>query len=331
MNLNEFLKEAKEQSFWATKKTFCFQGESYPYMFFFLLFRYLERKNILSCSIKKIAHISSDYDQLCMYLNQCILGQYSFYWLGDISEAKAAAQKKIIDLLINYQGPNTALFFLSSETKLVSGRKLENNQFTRIDIKTTVTFLEFKSIAVFFGYNFSSEKYELVKRFFAQSKELQLDFVCFLCEYLELINVKFADEFFIYLSAGISAEPSLFQLSEYFFGSKPQQFFKLWALIKDSYSDMFWLAFWSEQFWQAYHVTKCLYDKDFVQARRVGYRLPHSYIDRDYKRVNVNYLTSLHQFLYDIDFAFKKGTTFSGALDLMYCKHFLTMSISTAS
>lgn len=238
-----------------------------------------------------------------------------------MSDKKTKDQQKIINFLLNYNGPNSILFFVPSDVNIPRGKKSDS-----IEIENSVTFAEFKILTQFFESAISSEKLLLVKKFFANSKDISFDFACSLLNYLELINAKYIDELFAYLSTGLYLEPSLFQLSESFFAVKPKQFFKLWSNVHDNYSEMFWLAYWSEQIWQASHVIKFLKNKEFAQAKRMSYRLPYSYVDRHWRRMSLDHLSSLSDQLYGIDFALKRGALFPGVLDVVFCKHFLSLA-----
>ena len=67
-----------------------------------------------------------------------------------------------------------------------------------------------------------------------------------------------------WLDAFIVPETSLFTLSQHFFARSPQKFLSVWKAIAPSYAEQFWIAFWSEQLWRAYHVVDCLQQSRFV-------------------------------------------------------------------
>ena len=318
MDFNVFLKKAKEESFWTNKRIFCFKGENYPSLFFYLFLKLLERDKLTVYPIKRESNLVADYGQLCLQLDQSILGQYNFYWLGDVGQAKSKVRKKIVDYLFKYQNSNQVAFFIPNDVKHGRAEYVES-----ISISDVISYGDFKNLAVFFEHDFSSEKLLVMRKLFSKVGTISLDFACSLLGYLELVNVRFIGEFFDYFSRNLKVEPSLFQLSEYFFSMRPNRFFKLWSTLQGEYSEMFWLAYWSEQIWRAYYVTKLLRNKEFARAKKMSFRLPHSYIKQDWKRINLEHLSALYKHLYSIDFAFKKGVTCSGALDLWYCKHFL--------
>ena len=148
-----------------------------------------------------------------------------------------------------------------------------------------------------------------------------LDVACMLMKYFELINVRYADEFNNYLSPILGAQISLYALSDAFFSKKEKLFFDLWQDIDSGYSDMFWISFWSDQVFRAYYVVKFLEQKDFVKAKRSSFRLPYNFMKKDYKQFTLEKLANYYEFLFNIDFAIKKGSSFC-SLDLFYLNHF---------
>ena len=61
--------------------------------------------------------------------------------------------------------------------------------------------------------------------------------------------------------------------------------------------------------------------KDFSAARSFSYRLPFTFIQGDYKNVSLNELANCYKFLYNIDFALKRGFDFC-SFDLFYVNYF---------
>ncbi len=319
MDFKVFLKKARDESFWKESYVFCFQGSEYPYSFFYELLRLLEDQKLLPSPLEKLSGTALDSNQLAQRLNQSLLGQYSFYWLGSLDQERPKTKEKMLDFLSSYVGQNRVAFFVSDQAKIPRTQNV-----VRVLINQKISFSEFKELVSFFSNTISPEKLLLVKRFFSKMNVIPFHVAYSFLRYLELINTRLVEQLFSYLSDNLlGMEPSLFQLSEYFFSLKPRSFFKLWSCISSNYPDMFWLAYWSEQLWRAYHVGIFLKNNEFAQAKKMSFRLPYGYLKKDWKRVNGRHLINLFEQLYSIDFARKKGIVFSGALDLVFCKHFL--------
>ncbi len=317
MEFKSFLTQAKKEFFWHNKQNFLFQGTVYPYSFFALLLDFLSKKQVFCSSIKKIHGLSCEQKKIMGMLIQSILGDTGVYWLGDMSLGKKnKAQEKLLSFLADYEGPHTILFFVNDKTKV----ERKNN--TLITIKNTVTHADFFKILDFFELDLNNNKRAFVRTLFDAVSSLSLDFACSLINYLELIHAKYLDNFLPYVINLCEAEPALSQLSEHFFAKKSRAFFLVWSKIGSKYPEMFWLAYWSEQVFKAYHVKKFLQEKQFGKAKQMSFRLPFTFMKRDWKLCSLPYLSNLYEELYAIDFAIKKGSTFY-SLDLFYFKHFL--------
>ena len=62
--------------------------------------------------------------------------------------------------------------------------------------------------------------------------------------------------------------------------------------------------------------------RDVVQAKKMSFKLPFSFIQSDWKRANLQELKQAHQFLCTVDYNLKTGGGDYG-LELMYEKFFL--------
>ena len=86
-----------------------------------------------------------------------------------------------------------------------------------------------------------------------------------------------------------------------------QQFFESWNSMSRDYSDLFWTTFWSEQLFKASAYISLNNGKNFLQAKRIAYRLPFSFIQKDWKMLKVHELAQAHNQLYAIDMNIKNG------------------------
>jgi hypothetical protein len=120
----------------------------------------------------------------------------------------------------------------------------------------------------------------------------------------------------------VAPEMSLYTLSKLFFTKQKKKFFSLWATCQEEYTVPFWTVYWGEQLWRAYHVTKFLKQNNFPAARRFAFRLPPSFLKDDWRQCSLPELEKAYAMVYDIDFAFKVGSTFC-SLDLLYSSYFL--------
>ncbi len=319
MKFGKLLQTLSSSDFWQSRARFCFQAQSYSYHFFQLLFQHLITKQFIPQQPKRMSLENSNGDALYSVLGQSMLGQTNHYWLGDLSLMKKGKhKKKAISFLLDYQGPHQVSVFINKDEELTTAQK--KNALSIPDNFTHNDFIEFMD---FLEIPLPEKKYTLIKELFNKVSDLPINFACVLIIHLELISVKDINELISYLTKQLEEQPSLYQLSEYFFSRNPKSFFKLWCTLEKDYSTMFWLAYWSDQLWKAFHTKRFLEQKTFAQAKRMSYRLPHSFLSKTWKLTRKQDLLDLYTKLYEIDFSVKKGITFSGALDLWYCKHFL--------
>ena len=162
----------------------------------------------------------------------------------------------------------------------------------------------------------------MIKNIVEQEGIKSLDVVSMLINYCAVTSNRLTDELKEKMTAIIEPELSLFSLSQAFFAKHKKQFFELWKERHTDYTMPFWIAYWSEQVWRAYHVVMFLKHNNFPAARRFSYRLPSSFIKNDWRHCSLKELEQAYKMLYEIDFLFKTGSTFC-SLDLWYCKYFI--------
>ena len=82
-------------------------------------------------------------------------------------------------------------------------------------------------------------------------ERLTLDDACRMMNYQTVVGRngnQFFDQWYTKL---VLSEVSLFTLSQYFLGRNTKLFLKQWKACKNDYPPEFWVAYWSEQLWQA--------------------------------------------------------------------------------
>jgi len=317
MNLSNFLTQARESSFWSKKKALCFTGSQYPLTFFSQLFDFLKKEKLLCAPYQRIFIDSMDKKEVYSNLSQSILGNYSFFWLGDIgSEKKNNQSQKLIDFLLNYQGPHVVSFFISHDSKIVEKKKIKG-----IEIPDTISYQDLMSLMLFFQISFDRDKNNFLKSFFVSNQTIKIEVACNVIKHLALIGSRSLDSMASYLCHLIDSPPTLNVLSEQFFAKQPKIFFTTWNTIRTDYSDMFWITFWSGQLWKAHNVTGYLKQKNFVAAKQMSYRLPFTFINKYWKLCNQGELVQAYQFLYSMDYAIKTGSI-TDAFDLFFMNYF---------
>lgn len=318
MDFLSFLHNASTKTFWAQSTNICFRSEEFSPVFFNALWAHLEKNNLLPFPKTRLDLSTTDKKTLLATLNQSILGNCAIFWLSNISaDGIDKGKAELIPYFLNYQGPHHLMYFLSKDAKAAPTKDV-----LVIDIPGNIDLSTLESLFTFFKQDLPLKKIDLLKRMFKENKTLPLDTACLIINYLELINVKNVDEFSGYLAHITQTQPSLNLLSEYFFTVNPPKFFSLWSEVEKEYPEMFWIAFWSEQLWKANHVIGYLNKNDFVNAKRMSFRLPYSFITTHWKKFSQKNLTYLYRRLYLIDTKIKRGNSSETALNFFFFSYF---------
>lgn len=313
MNFISFLAEAKKKSFWSTQRVICIRGKVFPLVCLKMLFDMLRQKDIVSIVPLK----AEGKLELWKTLRQSFLGEYSFYWLANISEAYPRHKPDMIELLSLYKGPHSIICFMPADKKIsVSAQK----RMYMVDVPDTFSSQDMQKLLSFFGKGLSKERVDFLKD--VLSSVTHLDDMCALIRYVSVTNVRLLSSLREFFYKVISPEQSLFALSDAFFKKQEKKFFALWHACNDDYSVPFWVYYWSDQLWRAYHVVTFLKKNDFNAAKKMSFRLPHAFIKYDWKKHSLKTLQRAHAMVYEIDFACKTGSTFC-AFDLLYNAYFL--------
>lgn len=317
MNLQQFLTQATTKTFWDNHPSICFTSTAYPLVFFRFLFARLKNDNVLPGAFSRIFVQDNELAMIQANLCQTILGMQSFFWLGDIGQEKSTkAMQHFYASLYSYKGPNHVAFFIDAE--LLDTKKSDA---LKIQLPATVAFQDADALIMLLGINLEQPKKDFFKKFFDQNVTHPLDTCCMLASYLQLLSVKTLDQASGLLSLFTESNPSLFQLSEHFFSKNAKAFFATWEQLSTTYPDIFWITYWNEQLWRAIHTISFLQKKDFVSAKKMSYRLPSRFLHKDWRNISAAELINAYTFLYGMDYALKKGSTFCFC-ELLYMRYF---------
>ena len=241
-------------------------------------------------------------------LRMSFLGSRLLYFVKNTHLLPLAEKRLWSQYLTTYEGPHCLLVYDSprspTETMLT------------IELPEKVDSMLYSLLFRFFHPEAPLDT-GFVRKLFMQQPTITLEAAVTLMSYQTVIG-KNADLFFKDWFARIqSPQKSLFQLSQYFFAQQPQQFFNYWKGCKEDYPEEFWVNYWSEQLWQAVLFISRAHTEGIESAKEQAYRLPFSFIERDWKRYTPQSLVNAHQFLYQFDYTLKNSIESQG-LELMY-------------
>lgn len=295
------------------------EKSQYPAIFFSFFIK--KFRDIISSQVSsELINLTSCENMILKSkLETTFLGQKKFYWLDGLMDIKPKDQVPFISYLENYNGPNYIAFCSDASVNL----GLNKNKII-IDIDSFIDQKMFTRLAEFFlgiqpQPNVANSFNKITLDLFSKNNKLTLDQSCTIMNYAYLAGASYKEFSDNWLNKIIATDKSLFTLSQYFFEKNPKVFLNLWLEIKDEYPEQFWMTFWSEQVWRACNYIKLMQDKKMLEAKKISFRLPFSFMQKSYKNFTVSELVNAHNFLYSIDYSLKNGgDVFS--LDLFYSR-----------
>lgn len=242
-----------------------------------------------------------DLEDLFAQLSITFLGQVCLYALkdGPPGSLSPAERKKLNQFLKEYTGPHYLYFFTSDSL-------YEKNA---VVLDTVITQRAFQELVVSTGLNVAPS---FIEKLYLQRSSYTFDEALSLLRYADLLGSRNELFFSTWLTRLLADDTSLFKLSQYFFSQQKNLLIQEWIRLKDHYTPEFWVAFFSEQLWQAALYVQYTQAGKSVEAKRHAYRLPFSFFQKDYKRYTIVQLAKAHEFLYKIDHGLKNGYATDG-------------------
>lgn len=313
MNIVQFIDKATSSDLFSNNVLLHFKGSGpYPLLFFSLLIKRL--KSISKIPIGAISLETDGIETAKAKLETSFLGQKFVYWLHDINVVKGKKRSKLIDYIQQYNGPNLLAFFSDDSVDL------QKNNVIIVNLEESINATVFLKLVTFLGQPESKSLKIFCKQLFDKHYRLDLDKASVLISYAFLVGRRGYKDFFNkWLDQIIVPEKSLFTLSQYFFQKNQKKFFELWSTINSDYGTPFWVVFWSEQLWRASNYVQQMRNRNLGEAKRVSFRLPFSFMQRNWSDYQPQELNNAHDFIHDIDFSLKNGGS-PFALDLFYSK-----------
>jgi len=310
MDMFSFLNKAQHEDFFFAHKTICLHGkkEAFPLLFFSTIFDRLKKNNDIA--IEKLDVAYEDVASIMARLSSSFLGNTSVYWLGNLSVLKPKKQKSLLQFLETYAGPNCVLFFVD---QTVSTKHFKFS----IPVPEKLDRMHCKKFLSFLHKGVVANRGQGVTKICAQCATISLDAACILVQYLDVSGQSIDAFTKTWLHKIVSPEHSLQALSSYFFAKDVRRFFSLWSNMGEEYSPQFWISFWSEQLWRAFNFIEQSKKQQYLEAKRVSFRLPYKFVNGGWRAVQLAELKTAHQFLYDLDCALKNGGSAMG-LELLY-------------
>ncbi len=316
MSIEQLLNTINTPTYWQKTPVTCFVSNSFPYLFVRKLLTKLEADQCFAIPRSRVQLSTQDPKTLLPLLQQTVLGQASFFWLGDVEDGFTQKHRDVLlGGLSGYAGDNRIAFFVQEVPAKL--------QFHTLQLPTDITATDGMSLANTFAPKIlsSAQKCTAISKLFKQNQTIPLNLFMSILDGLELIHAKNLDSFLEYLTPMLPINAELSNLSQAFF-KRDTSFFKTWSSLSDEYPPVFWLAFWGDQWWRAFHVITLAQQKNIILAKKMGFKLPYSFINKDWQNYKAEYFRNLLAQLYTIDYNIKRGHSFC-FFDFLYAQHFI--------
>lgn len=209
------------------------------------------------------------------------------YALKNFTSLDAASKKAWHTYLKKYQGPHGVILF-ESKGRVRCGKKaappkkskwIDSDIYLGIELPDTID-MPFSSELFSFFYEVKQAP-QFVRSIFSLQWTLGLNDVCRLMAYQPVVDRNSHGFFAEWYSKLVVSEASLFTLSQHFLGRNPKMFLRQWKACKDDSPPEFWVAYWSEQIWQAAQYVTTARKAGVAEVRKGFYRLPLTFLNSD--------------------------------------------------
>ena len=320
MSIKKFLAERAAGR--PTKDTeYIFVGEAYPWLFCSQIIPiFVKNAGLLRATV--IDAGSVELSEIERRLGMSFLGAQEFFWLGDLSKLSVAVQKPLLAFLADYEGPHQVGFFINE--KNLSKQQKSGQEVILCDELLSALDMNVLWQVVFSENSLGTKEACIEPSLHHSDKGVLLEYAMLKLFYVyaggAVVGGKAYDAWRHHL---IAADHSLFKMAQYFFAKDKASFLPLWHAVREEYPSEFWVAYWSEQLWQAHAFVTRAMKGDLVPDKK-GNRLPFSFMQRDWRRYKPHEFTVAHSMLYGVDCALKNGSGEAG-IDLFVLR-FITGS-----
>lgn len=269
------------------------------------LFWFLVRQK-LGCVVLPFPSQAAEFASWSAQLSQSFLGAAEVYWcvIPPAGGKSSKMRQQAVQFLKNYMGPHTVWTLIADEhAGDFAGCR-------RISVPAVVAGSAAEKVAASIGMDRSSAVVRALGLVPAHL-DLTLDALVGLLWHAGYVPMRSQEDSISFLSTLLPHEVTLTQLAESFFKGDRQSFLKKWHELRESYGDMFWISFWTEQLWRAYWVRWYMKRGQQTRARSMSYRLPASFMNGGWQQVSTQKLFLQYQIVSFFDTGVKKGSFFT--------------------
>jgi len=308
-----FLEKIRTPSFFARSGVIVIRcHDDYPILFFSLLAQTNHRPqgHTTTLDLQEI-----DMQAAMSAVQTSFLGNHTVYWLKKLPEIPVKQRTVWANYLQDYRGPNLLICCVDQQTNITPTAGMV------FDLPHTIGRDDFFVLYGLMACDITKAQRQFIEQVYGMHESLPLEAACLIIRYMSVVGSGGHEFITTWLSSIIVPEKSLFTLSQYLFARDSKKFFSYWTRIGKDYSEVFWISFWSEQLWRASLFIMLTKAGKPIEARKMAFRLPFSFIQKDYQFLSLADLYSAHDHLNSADFALKNGGGVL-ALDLFYTRFF---------
>jgi len=255
---------------------------------------------------KRLYSLAVEDSQLESIKAQCatsFLGEVHSYYLGDVNKHLRQKNSAWYMYFSKYQGPHVLIFWAEySCIEVAPLRWLVIDLPEAIDAKGA-----WKLVDILYADQAQPMK-ALCNKILNHTTTISFESFCRLGMYAGLIDSQHDEFMKEYASGLIATDTSLFLLSQYLLGKKKDDFYRYWASISKQYPIVFWISFWSDQFWRATLFVRFMHTNQRTIAYEIARsKLPFSFTKTDWTYTSHQELQKHYTSMCDFDFALKNG------------------------
>jgi hypothetical protein len=295
---------------------FCFSGSEYPLTFFYHFILFLKKNGLV---IESLNCSNGDVVAIKALLSTMSFFDSTIYYLANFFTLPPKKQQELLEYMHQYAGPHRVLLF--SDNVSNSLITTSDKGMRVIALPEEIAPRDYGLVRFLINDNVVQSRTAFSSRLAVRLDSLSLDSACLFAHYELLVGKEVESFFSQWMFHLIEPTNSLFTLSQYFFSKKNKQFFRQWSTISELYLSPFWVTFWADQVWRAYVFCDLMKQKKHAEAKKAQYKLPFSFINRDWSTYTLDELRNAHHFLSSLDFRVKNGGSEIG-LEHFYAQFF---------
>jgi len=244
----------------------------------------------------------TDIDTIYRYVTTLFLGQRWIYSIKGLSGCDKRTQRHVLDMLAQTQLAHHVLIFTDQLDVAKNALHDVSSAIIACDHVSQNAFA--RTYYTLFSQTFPSD---YLRQVYAERRSLHFIHAYLIMWYYYVLGKRFTRWHDQWLGYVVPEQASLFQLAEYVFRKNATKTWLTWKRVFADYPIEFWIAFWSDQMWQAYTFVSVAQEHTVARARKVTTKLPYSFMQRDWRYIQLHELTAALTYLYSLDVHMKQG------------------------